>query len=70
MLFGVPILLSCSRAEDFDRKNHLKTVGARRITRRHKNSIEEEQKLEQEISEKDKSPSDYLVSNSASIYIL
>lgn len=44
--------------------------GARRITRRHKNSMEEEQKLEQEISEKDTSPSDYLVSNSASLYIL
>ena len=44
--------------------------GARRIARRHKNSIAEEQKLEQEISEKDKSPSDYLVSNNASIYIL
>jgi hypothetical protein len=44
--------------------------GARRITTGHKNSIEEEQKLEQEISEKDKSPSDYLVSNNASIYIL
>lgn len=44
--------------------------GARRITRRHKNSMEEEQKLEQEISEKDTSPSDYLVSNGASIYIL
>jgi ABC-type Fe3+ transport system permease subunit len=45
--------------------------GARRIARRHKNSIEEEQKLEQETSEKDnKSPSSYLVSNDASIYIL
>lgn len=44
--------------------------GARRITRRHKNSMEEEQKLEQEISEKATSPSDYLVSNSASLYIL
>lgn len=44
--------------------------GARRITRRHKNSMEEEQKLEQEISEKDTSTSDYLVSNSASLYIL
>lgn len=44
--------------------------GARRITRRPKNSMEEEQKLEQEISEKDTSPSDYLVSNGASIYIL
>jgi hypothetical protein len=32
--------------------------------------MEEEQKLEQEISEKDTSPSDYLVSNSASLYIL
>lgn len=44
--------------------------GARRITRRPKNPMEEEQKLEQEISEKDTSPSDYLVSNGASIYIL
>jgi len=45
--------------------------GARRITRRHKNSMEGEQKLEQETSEKDnKSPSSYLVSNDASIYIL
>ena len=44
--------------------------GARRIARRHKNSNAEEQKLGQEISEKDKSPSDHLVSNNASVYIL
>jgi len=44
--------------------------GARRMTRRHKNAVADERKLEQETSEKNKSPSDYLVSSSASIYLL
>ena len=44
--------------------------GARRIIRRHKNAILEEQEIEQEISEKDKSPPHSFVSSSASMWIL
>ena len=44
--------------------------GARRITKRQKNHIAEEQELEQEITDKDKYHSAYLVSNDASIYVL
>jgi hypothetical protein len=45
--------------------------GARRIIRRYKNVIlEEEQKIGQEIREKDKSPSHSFVSSSASMWIL